>query len=72
MPEPLSVTAPRWREMFPDLLIPEGLTVDDLNEVAGLIHVWSDGGDEDFTGLYLAARIFETFQAAVSKNKRRG
>jgi hypothetical protein len=54
---------------FPDLRIPSGLTLEDLEAASEIVLAWQGREDEfadDFRGLKLAAKLCEYFRAAAS------
>lgn len=54
---------------FPDLRIPSGLTLEDLEAASEIVLAWQGREDEfadDFCGLKLAAKLCEYFRAAAS------
>lgn len=66
-----STAPPKWRKQFPDLKIPDGLTFEDLCEVAELIRAW-EKDDDEYTAIPLAAKIHAHFQAAAARNIESG
>lgn len=62
-PKPLT-----WRDWFPDLEIPPGLTYVDLNEAVGMLAAWErgDNADGDWSGVYLISRLYALLRSRES------
>jgi hypothetical protein len=58
---------PNIREaLFPGLKVPEGLTFGDLCRAAEMVLDWQDGHEDDYRGLFIAAKLYEYLRAADS------
>jgi hypothetical protein len=63
------VKAKTRHPIFPNLVIPDGLTFEDLERGGDMVFAWARHDDEfagDFRGLMLVARVFEYLRAAAS------
>ena len=58
---------PNIREaLFPGLKVPEDLTFEDLCRAAEIVLDWQDEHDDDYRGLFVAAKLYECLRAADS------
>jgi hypothetical protein len=61
-------TAPATlREWFPDVDVPEGLTLDDLWRAAALVREWQH--DDDWSGLAVTAAVYRVLRSAEKESR---
>jgi hypothetical protein len=58
---------PNIREaLFPGLSVPEGLTFEDLCRATEMVLDWQDEHDDDYRGLFIAAKLYEYLRGVAS------
>jgi hypothetical protein len=65
----VDVTPAMRRALFPTIVIPEGLTFEDLERGGEMVFAWQRADDEfseDFRGLKLVAKLYEYLRAKVA------
>jgi hypothetical protein len=66
-PEENTFVVPDIREaLFPGLKVPEGLTFEDLSRAGEMVLDWQDEHEDDYRGLFIAAKLYEYLRAVDS------
>lgn len=60
----------RWCAFYPDLVVPEGLTFEDLKHAARHLHEYEAEDGDDASAVEVVARIYQELAAVVEKSAK--